>query len=184
MRWLFLMSEKKLYGEERRNVIIETLKKSKNPVTGTELAELTNVSRQVIVQDIYLLKVSEEPIIATNRGYLYAKETDQQIYIKKQVIIKHTPDETIKEIDFIVDCGVTVQSIIMEHVFYLELTRTLLVSSRFDSKEFVEKISQEEASLLSELTLGVHIHTLIADSNEKIVAAYQALKEAGILIEK
>lgn len=178
------MSDKKLYGEERRNVIIETLKKSKNPVTGTELAELTNVSRQVIVQDISLLKVSEEPIIATNRGYLYAKGADEQVYFKKQVVCKHTPEETLKELELIVDCGVTVQDVIVEHVFYGELTGSLMVSSRFDAKEFVEKISQEEASLLSELTLGVHIHTLIADSNEKIVAAYQALKEAGILIEK
>ncbi|HLR59989.1 MAG TPA: 3H domain-containing protein, partial [Pseudogracilibacillus sp.] len=54
----------------------------------------------------------------------------------------------------------------------------------FDAKEFAEKILQAEASLLSELTDGVHIHTLIADSNQKIEAAYEALKEANILIEK
>src|SRR5690625_1817341 len=178
------MGDKKLYGEERRNVIIETLKRSENPVTGTELAELTNVSRQVIVQDISLLKVSEEPIIATNSGYLYAKEAAEQAYLKKQVIFKHTHEDKVRELELIVDCGVTVQDVIVEHVFYGELTGSLMVSSRFDAKQFVEKISQEEASLLSELTLVVHIHTLIADSNEKILADYQALKEAGILIEK
>lgn len=178
------MSNKKLYGEERRNVIIKALKESENPVTGTELASLTNVSRQVIVQDISLLKVSDEPIIATNRGYLYAKETDDQVRFKKQVVCKHTPEETLKELELIVDCGVTVQDVIVEHIFYGDLTGSLMVSSRFDAKEFVEKISQAEASLLSELTEGIHIHTLVADSNEKIAAAYQALKEAGILIEK
>src|SRR5690625_707967 len=162
------MGDKKLYGEERRNVIIETLKRSENPVTGTEVAELTSGRRQVIVQDISLLKVREEPIIATHRGYLHAKEAAEQDYFKKQVGCKHTPEESLKELELNVDCGGTVQDVIVEHVFYGELTGSLMVSSRFDAKEFVEKISQEEASLLSELTLGVHIHTLIADSNEKI----------------
>src|SRR5690625_4171326 len=105
-------------------------------------------------------------------------------FISKNKSFANIHLETLKELELIVDCGVTVQDVIVEHVFYGELTGSLMVSSRFDAKEFVEKISQEEASLLSELTLGVHIHTLIADSNEKIVAAYQALKEAGILIEK
>src|SRR5690625_1295111 len=122
MRRLCYIGDKILYGEGRRNDIIETIKRSENPVTGTELAELTNVSRQVIVQDICLLKVSEEPIIATNRGYLYAKEAAEQAYFKKQVVCKHTPEETLKELELIVDCGVTVQDVIVEHVFYGELT--------------------------------------------------------------
>lgn len=178
------MSDKKLYGEERRSVIISTLKKATQPITGTKLANLTNVSRQVIVQDISLLKVSNEPIIATNRGYLYVKETDDRARFKKKVVCKHKPEETLKELELIVDCGVTVQDVIVEHAFYGELTGSLMISSRFDAKAFVEKISQAEASLLSELTDGIHIHTLVADSNEKITAAYAALKEAGILIEK
>lgn len=178
------MSDQKLYGEERRNVIINALKKAENPITGNELANLTKVSRQVIVQDISLLKVSDEPIIATNRGYLYMKEADDAALYKKQVVCKHTPEEALTELELIVDCGVIIQDVIVEHVFYGELTGSLMISSRFDAKEFVEKILQAEASLLSELTGGVHIHTLIADSNEKIEAAYEALKEANILIEK
>src|SRR5699024_1730901 len=106
------------------------------------------------------------------------------VYFKKQVVCKHTPEETLKDLELIVDCGVTVQDVIVEHVFYGEVTGSLMVSSRFDAKEIVENISQDDASLLSDFTLAVHIHTLIADSNEKIVAAYQALKEEGILIEK
>lgn len=178
------MENKKLYGEERRNVIINTLKKAENPITGNELANLTKVSRQVIVQDISLLKVSDEPIIATNRGYLYMKEADDATLFKKQVVCRHTPEGTLTELELIVDCGVIVQDVIVEHAFYGEITGSLMISSRFDAKEFVEKIAKVEASLLSELTGGVHIHTLVADSNEKIEAAYEALKEANILIEK
>lgn len=178
------MENKKLYGEERRNKIIATLKNATDPVTGAELAKQTNVSRQVIVQDISLLKVSDEPIMATNRGYLYTEETKEDALFKKKVVCKHTPKETLHELELIVDCGVTVKDVIVEHAYYGELTGTLMISSRFDAKEFVEKISQTEAFLLSELTEGIHIHTLTADSNEKIMAACTALKEAGILIEK
>lgn len=178
------MSNKKLLGEERRHVIVNLLKNSSTPITGTELAKKTNVSRQVIVQDISLLKVSDEPIIATNRGYLYASEIEDATQFKRKVVCKHRPEETLKELELIVDCGVTIKDVIVEHAFYGELTGTLMIGSRFDANEFVEKISQTEAALLSELTNGVHIHTLTADSQEKIEAACQALKQAGILIEK
>src|SRR5690625_4501629 len=122
--------------------------------------------------------------MATTGGDLDAKEAAEQAYLKTRVVCKPTPEETLKELELIVDCGVTVQDVIVEHVFYGELTGSLMVSSRFDAKEFVEKISQEEASLLSELTLGVHIHTLIADSNEKSVRGYQAVTGAGTLIQR
>lgn len=178
------MSDKKLYGEARRAAIIRTLKKTAKPVTGQELAKQTNVSRQVIVQDISLLKASDEPIMATNRGYLYAADSEEAGRFKKQIVCKHTPTETLKELELIVDCGVTVKDVTIEHGFYGELTGSLMISSRFDAAAFIEQISRAEAALLSELTDGVHIHTLTADSIEKIDAASDALKEAGFLIEE
>ena len=42
----------KILGEERRELILETLRSSDKPITGKELGEMTNVSRQVIVGDI------------------------------------------------------------------------------------------------------------------------------------
>ncbi|MFP3422080.1 transcription repressor NadR, partial [Bacillus sp. SIMBA_161] len=35
---------KKLYGEERRNVLLEELKQAGRPMTGSELARLAHVS--------------------------------------------------------------------------------------------------------------------------------------------
>ncbi|MDF2952696.1 MAG: Helix-turn-helix type 11 domain protein [Anaerocolumna sp.] len=43
-------------GQERRDKIIEILKQSKEPISGTLLAKKLGVSRQVIVQDIALLR--------------------------------------------------------------------------------------------------------------------------------
>lgn len=43
-------------GEERRNQIVDILKHSSSPVPGTQLAQILDVSRQVIVQDIALIR--------------------------------------------------------------------------------------------------------------------------------
>lgn len=57
-------------GSERRECIIRILNEAKIPVTGTSLANQLGVSRQVIVQDIALLRASSQKIIATTKGYL------------------------------------------------------------------------------------------------------------------
>ena len=55
--------------EEREKKILEILRDSETLVSGTYLAELFDVSRQVIVQDIAILKAKNIDIISTNRGY-------------------------------------------------------------------------------------------------------------------
>ena len=51
-------------GEERRKAIIDIIKKSAKPVSGTALAKQFQVSRQIIVQDIAGTNVS---VIATKK---------------------------------------------------------------------------------------------------------------------
>ena len=57
-------------GTERRNQIVERIKKNDVPVSGTMLAKEFEVSRQVIVQDIALIRAAGYDIISTHRGYL------------------------------------------------------------------------------------------------------------------
>ena len=57
-------------GEERRNKIIKVIQSGGHPVSGSSLSEMFDVSRQVIVQDIALLRAAGFPIVSTNRGYL------------------------------------------------------------------------------------------------------------------
>ena len=52
-------------GEERREHIIKLLTQTKKPISGTELARQMKVSRQVIVQDIALLRASNRNILST-----------------------------------------------------------------------------------------------------------------------
>lgn len=175
------MAEERMLGQERRKYIVSKLQTSTQPVTGKTLAEETGVSRQVIVTDMALLKTSNEPIIATNRGYIYMDKKENEYIHQKVIICQHTPEQARKELEIIVDHGVTVVDVIVEHPFYGELTGSLMVKSRFDVEQFLTAISTVEASLLSELTDGIHLHTIEADSEEKLNQACEQLEEAGIL---
>ena len=62
-------------GQARRNKIIEIVKKSDKPVSGTFLAEQLGVSRQVVVTDIALIRANGVNIISTNRGYIINSES-------------------------------------------------------------------------------------------------------------
>lgn len=175
------MPQKRMAGEERREYIVNKLKNNTRPVTGKTLADETGVSRQVIVTDMALLKTANEPIIATNRGYLYMdKQSDESLY-RKVIICQHTPEQAQEELEIIVDCGVTVVDVIVEHPLYGELTGSLMVRSRYDVEQFVTALSEQEASLLSELTDGIHLHTIEADDEQKVNQACDRLREAGIL---
>ncbi len=59
-----------MLGEMRRKEILEYIANSKTPVSGAALAKQFQVSRQVIVQDIALLRAKNWEILSTNRGYL------------------------------------------------------------------------------------------------------------------
>lgn len=175
------MSEK-MSGEKRRKFIVNQLKKTKKAYTGRRLAEMTNVSRQVIVTDIALLRTADEPIIATNRGYIYLQEDEQETF-KKVIACQHRPEDTAEELNIIVDNGVKVLNVIVEHPIYGEMMGSLQIESRFDVKQFIEALHEEQSTLLSVLTDGIHLHTLEADKEEKLEAAIQALRHAGYLYE-
>lgn len=175
------MNEKML-GEERRTFILDFLKQSDIPITGNELAKKTNVSRQVIVGDITLLKAMNEPIIATSQGYIYMKTTPTTNF-ERIIASYHTPERTEEELQLIVDYGVTVRDVTIEHPVYGDLKASIMVSSRRDVKLFIEKMKKYNASLLSELTGGIHLHTLSAPSEKQLVEAIAALKSAGFFVD-
>lgn len=60
-------------GHERRAEILKLLSESSRPITGTALANQFGVSRQIIVQDIALLRAGSHAIIATTSGYIFMK---------------------------------------------------------------------------------------------------------------
>ncbi|MDQ0156100.1 transcription repressor NadR [Robertmurraya andreesenii] len=175
------MKGKKILGDERRELILDWLKSSGQPITGSDLAAKTNVSRQVIVSDITLLKAKNEPIIATSQGYLYMSNPVKRI--ERIVACTHKPEQTEEELLLLVNLGVTVLDVKIEHAVYGDLTASIMVSNPKEVQQFIDKIHSTNASYLSELTNGVHLHTLSAASEEVLDKAEEALRRNGFLIE-
>lgn len=175
------MEEIKLMGEQRREKLLEWLKQS-SPITGSELAKRASVSRQVIVQDMTLLKAKNHAILATSQGYIYGIPTDEP-KARKIVACRHTPSRTEEELLLLVDYGVSIDDVIIEHPVYGELTALIRVSTRSEVFEFIEKINSTGASYLSELTDGIHLHTISAPDESRIEKACAALQRAGFLVE-
>lgn len=173
---------KKMNGEERRQLLLELLKNANQPYTGSDLAKRVGVSRQVIVNDMNLLKAMSEPILSTSQGYLYLRENGPQKFEKK-IVCHHTPEQTIEELYAIVDSGATVKDLSVEHAVYGEITVSLYLSSRFDVDLFIDKLNKTKAPLLSALTDGTHVHTITAQNSTSIEKAVNTLREKGILVE-
>ncbi|MDP4170334.1 MAG: transcription repressor NadR [Bacillota bacterium] len=178
-----MKDQKKLLGEDRRIMLLDMLRKSNSPLTGSELAAHANVSRQVIVGDITLLKAKNEPIIATSQGYIYLKERNSEQLFERTIACSHTPEDTESELCLLVDHGVTVKDVKIEHPIYGDLTASIMVSSRHEVLQFIEKLKSSNASLLSALTDGIHLHTITASSEEALDHAELALLKAGYLIQ-
>ncbi|MBO8155775.1 MAG: transcription repressor NadR [Bacillaceae bacterium] len=178
-----MKDEKKILGEERREFILNELKNRQEPITGSELAEKANVSRQVIVGDISLLKAKNEPIIATSQGYMYMKASSPSSMYERTLAFYHPPERTEEELNLIVDHGATVKDVTVEHPIYGEFTASIMVSNRRDVKKFLDKVRSANASLLSELTGGIHLHTITAETEEILDEVEEALETAGFLVD-
>ncbi|ASK62579.1 transcription repressor NadR [Virgibacillus phasianinus] len=172
----------KFTSAKRQALILDSLKAEHRPITGSEFAQKANVSRQVIVQDVSILKAKNEPIIATSQGYMYIQETPNEAAHKLIIACKHHPDQTENELNIIVDHGVLVKDVTVEHPVYGDLTASLMVSNRSEVQNFIKKIQDTNAAYLSTLTEGIHMHTIEADTKEKIEAACEDLKKADILL--
>jgi transcriptional regulator of NAD metabolism len=167
--------------EERRRQILKLLQAAAEPVTGTELATRLEVSRQVIVQDVAVLRAAGEQIQASPQGYYlyrYRPENYQVI-----VAVRHTPEQTEDELTLLVDVGVEVVDVIVEHPIYGEQRGLLRIASREDVQHFIQRWHASGARLLSELTDGVHLHTLEARRPEQLERARQVLQDRGYLID-
>lgn len=169
-------------GEQRRTLILQLLNTEKEPLSGTSLARRMGVSRQVIVQDIALLRATNKNILSTNKGYvIYGKQEGSLIY-KRVFAVKHTDEEMREELYSIVDAGAKVLDVIIEHDVYGQIAVDLFINSRRDVDEFMEKILRNKAKPLKELTGDIHFHTVEASDEQTLNLVELKLKERGYLI--
>ncbi|HGM3509327.1 TPA: transcription repressor NadR [Clostridioides difficile] len=166
-------------SDERRSRLIDILKESKCPIKGGSLAEMLNVSRQVIVQDIALIRAKGFEIIATPQGYIIYN----QPYFTKKIKCKNHKNskEIYEELKIIVDLGGIVKDVIVNHPTYGQITAELNIYSKMDIDNFMKKVETNEFKQLSVLTECSHIHTIEAIKEDTIEAIIKKLDDKGIL---
>ena len=164
----------------RREAILDRLRTADRPVSASALAAGLNVSRQIIVGDIALLRAGGAEISATPRGYVLPRATGG---ITRTIACRHTLAQTGQELDILVDNGCTVLDVIVEHPVYGQLTGQLQISSRYDVEQFLARIRDSDAAPLSMLTGGLHLHTLCCPNEDAYTRACAALKAAGLLLD-
>ena len=169
-------------AKERRSAILQLLRNRTAPVTGAELAARMGVSRQVIVGDIALLRASGAAITATPRGYI--TERGRGGLRRTVACIHNRPEGMEKELNIMVDNGCTVLDVVIEHAVYGQMTGELRLTNRHDVRQFMERIRSEQASPLSALTGGIHLHTILCPDEEAYERTVRELDEAGILFVK
>lgn len=168
-------------GERRREIIMELLNTCSEPMSGTSLAGKLGVSRQIIVQDIALLRATNKNILSTNKGYILYGRDDGAKTVKRVLAVKHTDDEMREELYSIVDAGARVLDVIVEHDVYGQIAVDLMIGSRKDVDEFMDKIVSDKAKPLKELTGNIHYHTIEAEKEEILDAAENSLREKNIM---
>lgn len=151
-------------------------------MTGAELAHRFGVSRQIIVQDIAILRASGEQVLATPQGYLIPK-AEQRPVVCAVVACRHLREQIEEEIGLVVDRGGMVRDVIVEHPVYGEMRGNLMIASRRDLNLFLEKLGKTDARPLSHLTDGVHLHTIEAPSEDILEEIITALCDAGFLVK-
>ena len=171
----------KIDGISRRKKIMDMLRDSGGPVSGGLLAEKVGVSRQIVVQDIALLRASNENIISTPRGYMIIDP--EGAGVTRRYYVSHDDAQMADELNIFVDLGAEVVDVIVEHPVYGEIHGNLNLCSRRDVQKFIEKFdAQKGAAPLMNVAGGVHSHTAKADSSAILDDIEKFLAEAGYLI--
>ncbi len=166
-------------GSERRALITKTLEGKNNAISAAKLASLCSVSRQVIVQDIALIRASGYDIISTSRGYiLHTPEA-----VSRVIKVRHTDEQLQEELNAIVDLGGCVENVLVHHRVYGTLEAHLGIDSRLKVEEFLENIRSGKSKPLKNITSDYHYHKITADSEKTLDMIQNDLKNRGFLIE-
>lgn len=164
---------------DRKAAIIEAIRTSETPVSASALARKLHVSRQIIVGDIALIRASGTQIIATPRGYVWERSNAGS---ERKIAVLHAPQQMREELYTIVDQGAEVVDVIVEHPTYGQLVGQLQLSSRYDVNQFIDRMQGNEP--LSQLTHGVHLHTIRCRDAAVFERVENALRKKGLLYEE
>ncbi|MBQ8404162.1 MAG: transcription repressor NadR [Clostridia bacterium] len=163
---------------ERRKAIVNLLLSAEEPVSGGELAQKFGISRQIIVQDITVLKGTGYEILSTNQGYIMQKSPLKERVFK----VRHTTEETEDELSCIVALGGTVVDVFVWHKVYGKIEAALNIFSNLHIKQFLEGVRTGQSTELMHITGGYHYHTVRADNEATLDRIENALNERHYIV--
>ena len=164
-----------LKGSERREQILKILKSSTKPVAGTDLAKELDVSRQVIVQDMALIRANGLDVISTNRGYVI-HDTKEVSRVFKVI---HTDEQVEEELNLFVDLGGKVEDVFVYHKVYGVIKAGMNIKSRRDVRKYMEDITSGKSTNLKNLTSNYHYHTITAEDEQTLDLIQEELMKRG-----
>ena len=191
-------------AQERREAMLEQLCGSARPLSGGSLAKALGVSRQVVVQDVALLRAEGHDIMATARGYVlmgaakapavaqpslisnkpqadYAATSSQATRHTRVIKVCHTVAQTADELFTILESDGQVLDVSVSHRVYGRLSAKLDILTLGDALRFLDDIESGKSSPLLTVTSGYHYHTIAADSEATLDRIERALAAKGYL---
>lgn len=166
-------------GQERREQIVRMIRESEKPVAGTALAKALGVSRQVIVQDMALLRANGQEILSTHRGYLLQEKVEPRRVFK----VHHTGERVEEELNLFVDLGGKVEDVFVYHKVHGIIRAELWIKSRRDVQSYLQEIAAGSSTQLLNLTAGYHYHTVTAESEDILNVIQEELEKEGMLAQ-
>ena len=124
--------------------------------------------------------------VCRHRNYTRAAEelnitrAAERLYISQQSLSNHISNME-RELNAIVDAGGEAVDVVVEHPVYGQLTGALHVRSRSDVAQFIRRVAENRAKPLSNLTGGVHLHTIRTPDEAACRRVTQALEREGFL---
>ena len=151
---------------------------SPEAIPGGKLSEEFGVSRQIIVQDIAILKGSGFDIISTHSGYILRKSP----HAERVFEMTHNAEQTEDELNTIVGLGGTVVDVFVRHKIYGRLSAPLNIFSEHGVRQFVEGVRNGQSVELMNVTGGHHFHTVRAENESELDAIEAALSAKGYIV--
>ena len=139
------------------------------------------MSRQVIVQDIALMRAENLPILSTNKGYLLRPDAVRSSQPKRVFFVKHTTDQVLEEFMTVIDLGGRILDVAVEHELYGPIRVDLLIENARDAQDFVDRLAACRDNPLKVLTDDCHYHTVTAPSEKLLDLLEMELGSRGFL---
>ncbi|MCR8969586.1 transcription repressor NadR [Facklamia sp. 7083-14-GEN3] len=172
-------------AQERRQAILAFLKEQSEAVTANELASRYQVSRQVIVGDIALLRAHYKvEILATNQGYLIPTlsnvDASRQGYTGV-IVCRHDDSKMRVELETILAHQGKILDVQIEHPVYGLLSAALHINNQADLEAFLDRMAAFDGEMLASLTNGIHSHTIQVPSLKEFDQIQKVLEDEEIL---